>query len=310
MTWLKQWPYLAALGLLCILATSCGPSDTSSDSGKQSGGGVAVGVFPVKTSSGAEMVFLSGGTFVMGSDKESPDEGPAHEVRVDSFLVDQFEVTHAMFKKVQLPNPSHWQDDPNKPVEQVRWRDAKLYCNERSLLEGLTPCYDEAQSGWPCNFEANGYRLPTEAEWEFAARAGSSDRYPSGERTLKQSAWYGDNAGQKSHIVGTRRPNAWGIHDLYGNVSEWCQDAYQEDYYAQSPSENPRGPSDSAENNRRVMRGGSWKSSVEMCRVTFRQGQQTGDSDACFFTDFCGFRCVRSVSEAEAKILLEDTNSR
>jgi formylglycine-generating enzyme required for sulfatase activity len=189
-------------------------------------------------------------------------------------------------------------------VEQVRWRDAKLYCNERSLLEGLTPCYDETKEGWPCNYEANGYRLPSEAEWEFAARAGSKDRYPFGERALNQSAWFGDNAGKQTHVVGTRRPNDWGIHDMYGNVSEWCQDAYQKDYYAQSPRDNPRGPADTLENNKRVMRGGSWKSTAEMCRVTFRQGQQTGDSDACFFTDFCGFRCVRSITQDEAEKLV------
>ena len=294
-----------------LMLTSCGPRESSSGPAQQKGAGNQHAAnFVVETSSDVQMVFVPGGTFKMGSDKESPDERPAHEVSIDSFLMDQFEVTHAMFTKVQLPNPSHWQDDPDKPIEQVRWRDAKLYCNERSLLEGLTPCYDEAKAGWPCNFEANGYRLPTEAEWEYAARCGSSDRYPFGERALKQYAWYGENAGKKTHIVGTRRPNAWNIHDLYGNVSEWCQDAYQKDYYASSPKDNPRGPADIAENNRRVMRGGSWKSSAEMCRVTFRQGQQTGDSDACFFTDFCGFRCVRSISEPEARSLLEGANQR
>ena len=216
--------------------------------------------FPVKTASGIEMIFLGGGTFTMGSDQESPDEGPAHKVTLSPFLIDQYEVTHEQFAKVQIPNPSHWQDDPRKPVEQLRWRDAKLYCNERSLLEGLTPCYDEAKEGWPCNYEANGYRLPSEAEWEFAARAGSKDRYPVGKRALNQSAWFGDNAGKQTHVVGTRRPNDWGIHDMYGNVSEWCQDAYEEEYYASSPEKDPRGPKDTAENNRRVMRGGSWKS--------------------------------------------------
>ena len=310
MIYSRHGALVIGVSLLLACATGCGPSTPSNNTTETSGGVSNAYVFSVKTRSGVGMVFLPGGTFVMGSDKESPDEGPAHEVTIGSFMIDQTEVTHAMFEKVQLPNPSHWQDDPNKPVEQVRWRDAKLYCNERSLLEGLTPCYDEAQAGWPCHYEANGYRLPTEAEWEFAARAGSSDRYPFGERAIKQSAWYGENAGKKSHIVGTRRPNAWGIHDLYGNVSEWCQDAYQEDYYTQSPAENPRGPWDTPENTLRVMRGGSWKSSAEMCRVTFRKGQQTGDSDACFFTDFCGFRCVRSISIEDAQGLLNDTAPR
>ncbi len=208
--------------------------------------------------------------------------------------MDKYEVTHEMFATVELPNPSHWQDDPRQPVERVRWRDAKQYCNERSFLEGLTPCYDESQPGWPCDFAADGYRLPTEAEWEYACRAGGRGDYDFGAAAkLGQYAVFAENSSQQTHPVGTKRPNGWGLHDMYGNVSEWCHDVYAEDYYAKSPDTDPRGPEPTAADVKRVIRGGSWKATASMCRAAFRQGERTGDTDACFSTDFCGFRCVR-----------------
>ena len=117
----------------------------------------------------------------MGNDHGNADEAPAHKVKLNAYWMDKFEVTHAMFAKVQLPDPSHWQDNPAKPVEQVRWRDAKQFCNERSLLEGLTPCYNEKTTDWECDYSASGYRLPTEAEWEYACRGGTEDAYDFGE---------------------------------------------------------------------------------------------------------------------------------
>jgi len=297
----KIIPWICLLGLTA-LHSGCKPSnDTAGDQNDS---------FLITTASGIPMVFVPAGSFVMGSNEQGPDEGPTHEVTLNAFLIDQFEVTHDQMERLQLPNPSHWQDDPRKPVEQIRWRDAKLFCNERSLAEGLEPCYDESIAGWPCDPQAGGYRLPSEAEWEYAARAGSKQAYPEGIQRLKTHAWHGENADSRTHVVGTRRPNAWGIHDMYGNVSEWCQDVYQSDYYTLSPSSNPRGPTESPEQTRRSMRGGSWKSSPQMCRVTFRQGQQTGDSDACFFTDFCGFRCVRTITLEEASNLQSATSTK
>ncbi|MDA1275565.1 MAG: SUMF1/EgtB/PvdO family nonheme iron enzyme [Verrucomicrobia bacterium] len=250
------------------------------------------------------MVYVPPGEFVMGSDRGNPDEAPAHTVKVSGFLMDKFEVTHEMFEKAQLPNPSHWQDHPKKPVERVRWRDAKLYCNERSLMEGFKPCYDEATQELDPDFTANGYRLPTEAEWEYACRAGTAGAYDFGqENKLKLYSWFDENSGARTHPAGQKRPNAMGIHDLYGNVSEWCEDVYSEVYYAESPAQDPRGPSNPDKDVKRVLRGGSWKSSASMCRVSFRQGQRTGDTDACFYTDYCGFRCVRTVTPDELRML-------
>ena len=254
----------------------------------------------VVTASGIQMVYLPGGEFMMGSAKGNADEAPPHKVTVSAFLMDKFEVTHEMFAKAQLPNPSHWQDNPKKPVERVRWRDAKQYCNERSLLEKLKPCYDEKTPDFDCDYTASGYRLPTEAEWEYACRAGTDAPYDfSAADKIRQYAWFADNADQKTHPVGQKKPNRWGIFDLYGNVSEWCEDVYSATYYQQSPSLDPHGPPNSGKDVKRVLRGGSWKASADMCRATARQAERTGDSDACFFTDYCGFRCVRRAKPEE-----------
>ena len=294
-----------------VLLSACGRSAPDSAGGpkaedasvnSKSERGDPVGIV---TSSGVAMVSLPGGEFVMGTDKGNPDEAPAHKVKVSGFLIDIYEVTHEMFTKVQLPNPSHWQDNPKKPVERVRWRDAKQYCNERSLLEGLKPCYDEKTADWDCDYAANGYRLPTEAEWEYACRAGAEGPYDFGQPDkLRQFAWFADNAGEKTHAAGEKKPNRWGIFDMYGNVSEWCEDVYRPTYYRESLPVDPHGPPNPGKDVQRVMRGGSWKASADMCRASFRQGQRTGDSDACFFTDYCGFRCVRRASPDELRKLM------
>ena len=250
------------------------------------------------------MVYLPGGEFTMGNDRGDADEAPAHKVRLSAFAMDKFEVTHEKFAKAQLPNPSHWQDNPQEPVERVRWRDAKRYCNERSLIEGLKPCYDEKTADWDCDYSANGYRLPTEAEWEYACRAGTEGPYDFGRADkLRQYAWMADNSDQKTHPAGQKKPNGFGICDLYGNVSEWCEDVYSPTYYKESPPVDPHGPPNPGKDVKRVIRGGSWKSSPERCQATARLGERTGDTDACFSTDFCGFRCVRRVTPEELQLL-------
>jgi formylglycine-generating enzyme required for sulfatase activity len=247
----------------------------------------------ITTKSGVEMVVISAGYFEMGARAGREDERPPHKVWIDSFLMDKHEVTQAEFEKLgkieALPNPSHFKG-PDLPVEQVNWPLAARFCNARSRFEGLQPCYNEETV--ECNFEANGYRLPTEAEWEYACRAGSDSDYSFGNepRNLGDYGWFADNAGKKTHPVCQKKPNAWGLYDMHGNVAEWCQDIYDKTYYKGSAAKNPHGPADGKEN---VLRGGSWKSTADALRSSYRLGETPGFSDACLARDAIGFRCVR-----------------
>ena len=242
------------------------------------------------TASGVTVVLLRGGTFVMGNDNGNADEAPAHEVTVGPLAMDKYEATQDQYAAFQIPNPSHFKD-PRRPVEQVRWSDAALFCNERSRAEGLGPCYDEVT--FACDFEAAGYRLPTEAEWEYAAQAGTTTDYDFGNdaRQLKSHACFSDNSGDKSDLVGKKKPNRWGLCDLYGNVYEWCHDVYTDTYNAE-----PRGP---GKGEKRVLRGGSWNSGAEACRAAARYADLPGIHDACFARDTYGFRCVRRLTLEE-----------
>jgi formylglycine-generating enzyme required for sulfatase activity len=295
---------IAVTALLAACEKPAAPNESKSRDAGQTAKGGNSGAFEVATKSGIAMVYVPGGEFMMGNDHGNLDEAPAHKVKLSAFLMDKFEVTHELFAKAQLSNPSHWQDSPQKPVERVRWRDAKRYCNERSLLEGLQPCYNEKTLDWDCDFTANGYRLPTEAEWEYACRAGTDTPYDFGSADkLRQYGWAADNSDQKTHPVGQKKPNGFGLYDLYGNVSEWCEDVYSPTYYRESPVLDPHGPPNAGKDVKRVIRGGSWKSSAGQCVATARWGERTGDTDACFATDYCGFRCVRRVTPDELQRL-------
>jgi formylglycine-generating enzyme required for sulfatase activity len=241
-----------------------------------------------KTESGVEMVLLPGGRFTMG-DENDVDAKP-HQVVISSFYIDKYPVTQEEYQKVMGKNPSRWKAGTN-PVEQVRWSDAVRYCNARSRLEGLQPCYD--LQTWECNFNANGYRLPTEAEWEYACRAGTKTTFFFGNSPSKLGsyAWFDENSGGKPKPVGQKRPNPWGLYDMYGNVWEWCNDFYKVDYYHESPEENPKGPKTGET---KVVRGGAWKFSTESCRSGYRYNENPGYVDACFGYDIYGFRCVRN----------------
>ncbi len=243
----------------------------------------------VATKSGIEMVRVPAGQFRMGSSSGKADEAPIHDVHVDAFLMDRCEMTQGQYAKFVAINGSHFKG-PRNPVEMISWPEAALACNLRSRAEGLKPCYNE-ETG-QCNFDADGYRLPTEAEWEYAARAGSDTEFCFGSDAgqLKQYAWFGENAGKKTQAVGQKKPNAWGLYDMYGNVAEWCNDVYEKQYYAGTPAKNPRGPGDGK---KRVLRGGAWNSTADCCRSAYRLGEEPGFEDACFARDAIGFRCVR-----------------
>ncbi len=234
-----------------------------------------------------EMVQITGGKFIMG-DKDEVD-APPHEVIVSSFFMDKHLVTQEQFQKIMGANPSRWKGDKN-PVEQLRWSDAVRFCNKRSELEGFQPCYD--LKTLKCDFDANGYRLPTEAEWEYACRAGTRTAYFFGESPAKLGdyAWFDKNSGGHPRPVGQKQPNPWGLYDIAGNVWEWCNDFYKVDYYQEAPRENPKGPNE-AQN--KVLRGGAWRFSAENCRSGYRYNESPGYSDVCFGYDIYGFRCVR-----------------
>ncbi len=239
----------------------------------------------ITTKSGIEMVALPGGEFNMGGD--SPASKP-HRVKISPFYIDKYEVTQEMFKKLELPSASHFKGE-KRPVEMVSWVNAAIYCNERSIEEGLKPCYDEKT--WNCDFNANGYRLPTEAEWEYAARGGKTTPFffTGGLKKLSSYAIYKKNSNKETATVGSRKTNPYGLYDIYGNVAEWCNDRYSPTYYEKSSSEDPIGPK---KGEGRVVRGGSWNDAGKDIN-SFKRSYDDSVNDACILRDTIGFRCVR-----------------
>ena len=198
------------------------------------------------------MVYVSGGTFTMGATSEQgsdagSDEKPAHSVTLSGYYIGKYEVTQELWEAVMGSNPSYFKGD-NLPVEQVSWDDVQEFLRKLNAMTGKR------------------YRLPTEAEWEFAARGGNSSRgYKySGSNSLGSVAWYYDNSG--THAVGTKSPNELGIYDMSGNVWEWCQDWYGS--YSSSSQRNPKGPNSGSS---RVSRGGGWYDNAWCCRVSLRR---------------------------------------
>lgn len=244
----------------------------------------------ITTASGVEMVLVPAGSYVMGNDAGESDEKPAHKVQLSAFLMDKHEVSQKNYEALMGKNPSKDFRNPDNPADQVDWLNATTYCNMRSRKEGLTPCYNTEDQ--TCNFEASGYRLPTEAEWEYACRAGSTGSSASGAPAseLDQYGWYSGNSKSSTHPVGQKKANAWGLHDMQGNLAEWCNDYFAKDYYAKSPAENPRGPADGKSC---VVRGGSWYSPAESCAASVRNDAGRKFPDVCVGANTYGFRCVR-----------------
>ncbi|MEE2714129.1 MAG: formylglycine-generating enzyme family protein [Planctomycetota bacterium] len=247
----------------------------------------------ITTTGGDEMVLIPSGEFTMGSEDGEDDEKPPHSIKVGAFLMDRYEVTQKMFPRLELSNPSHFKGG-NRPADNLTWVLAVQFCNLRSEAEGLEPCYDERTAD--CDYSKSGYRLPTEAEWEYACRAGTTSDYGFGSdpRKLREYAWFVDNAAKKTHPVGKRKPNPWGLYDMHGNVAEWCQDPYDPAYYAKSPSENPRGPEDAE---MYVVRGGAWNARDAVLRSAARGSDRPGFGDACLAPDTLGLRCVRKAPQ-------------
>ena len=249
----------------------------------------------IVTPSGAEMVLIRSGSFTMGEAGGRDDAKPPHRVTVDSFYMDKLEVTQAAFLALMGLNTSKAKGD-TKPVEQVSWFHAARYCNARSEKEGLRPCYDIET--WACNFTADGYRLPTEAEWEYACRAGTDTVYSFGDNKQKLTAyaWFKKNSSGQPHPVGGRHPNPWGLHDMHGNVLEWCNDFYAPDTYGSDARTNPTGP---AEGKQRVLRGGGWRSRARNCTSAHRDKGDPENLDTCLGYPDYGFRCVRRVTDED-----------
>jgi len=175
------------------------------------------------------------------------------------FYLGVTQVAQEQYQRVMGNNPSKFQGDPKRPVEQVSWDDAVEFCRRLSELE----------------HGGKRYQLPTEAQWEYACRAGSITRYWFGDdgSQLGDYAWYEANSESKTHPVGQKRSNAWGLCE-YGNVWEWCQDWYDKNYYAKSPTDDPTGPPDGSQ---RVLRGGSWFDPARICRSAFRRNFEPGN---------------------------------
>lgn len=199
------------------------------------------------------MVYVQGGTFRMGSNDPGAgdDEQPVHSVTLSDYYIGETEVTQQLWRAVMGSNPSFFTGDSQRPVDGVSWEDCQTFISKLNALTG------------------KDFRLPTESEWEYAARGGNKSRgYKySGSNTLSDVAWYYNNASGTTHPVKQKRSNELGLYDMSGNVWEWCQDYYDGDYYSQSPSYNPAGP-DSGSN--RVSRGGSWGCDALGNRVAFR----------------------------------------
>jgi len=213
-----------------------------------------------------EMIFVEGGTFQLGSSSGESDEKPVHSVTLSAFNIGKYEVTQAQWKAVMGSNPSYFKDCDQCPVVQVSWNDVQDFIRKLN-----------AQTG-------KNYRLPTEAEWEYAAKGGKSSKgYTySGSNDLNSVAWNTENSGSKTHAVGGKQVNELGVYDMTGNVWEWCSD-----WYGNYNSYNETNPTGASLGQDRVLRGGSWDFNADFCRTAARGRNYPDGRD-----DYRGFRLV------------------
>jgi formylglycine-generating enzyme required for sulfatase activity len=219
------------------------------------------------------LVYIPAGEFLMGSSEFDSDadaykyEKPQHLVKVSSFYMGRYPVTQAQWQTVMGNNPSNFKGDDH-PVEKVSWHDAVAFCQRLSEQT------------------SKEYRLPTEAEWEYACRAGTTTKYYFGEdaNQLSEYAWYSQNAGSKTHPVGQKQPNQFGLYDLYGNVWEWCLDNWHENY-ADAPADGSAWSESNTKMN--ILRGGSWFNPLIYCRSAYRSWNLATNR-----FNYCGFRVV------------------
>jgi formylglycine-generating enzyme required for sulfatase activity len=208
-----------------------------------------------------DLVYIPGGKFEMGSESGDKDELPLHIVNLNAFYMSAREINQKQYEAVMGSNPSEFHHDINTemPVETVSWYDAIRFCNRLSEIAGFEKCYDE--NTWQCDFSKNGFRLPTEAEWEYAAKAG-------GQGDFQREEFKAGKHDDREYLGLSKTPNVWGIYDMFGTDWEWCNDWYCEDYYKVSPKDNPTGPDNGVF---RVVRGSGWYLYADFCRACDRQ---------------------------------------
>ncbi|MFN5977758.1 MAG: formylglycine-generating enzyme family protein, partial [Pseudanabaena sp.] len=215
-----------------------------------------------------ELVDIPAGSFMMGSD-EYDSEKPIHQVTLKAFKMGKYPITQKQYLAVMGKNPSNFQGDENLPVEKVSWDDAVAFCKKLSEMTGQK------------------VKLPSESQWEYACRAGSTGKYCFGDDVskLENYAWYSENSGSKTHPVGEKLANSWGLHDMHGNVWEWCGDVWHENYNG-APTDGSAWLKDGSQN-LHALRGGSWDNVVIGCRSSSR-GRYNADKRY----DNIGFRVV------------------
>lgn len=243
------------------------------------------------------MVDIEGGTFQMGSEEKN-DSSPVHNVTVSTFQMMRTEVPQWLYTAVMGKEGEEIRTKgDNFPVDRISWNRAVAFCNKLSIIAGLTPCYSGEGRAITCNFNANGYRLPTEAEWEYAARGGKNNspfKY-SGSDTIDEVAWYRGNAKNKISEVAKKAPNALGLYDMSGNVCEWCWDLYNGNYENVKIQKDPTGfipENPEGYYSKRIIRGGTYLDSREYLTVWYRENTANDNMPNDGFT---GFRLVRSI---------------